>query len=84
VAGQIGYCGLDPRRATLRGDEIRPCWEAQPVTAPASVAPGPRTDVRRRLDFVPIDEPPSEPVEPAPVAPRPDPGAGYMLWADPE
>jgi hypothetical protein len=28
VAGQLGYCGLDRRREPLRGDEIRPCWEA--------------------------------------------------------
>jgi len=27
VALGIGYCGLDPRRAPLDGDEIRPCWE---------------------------------------------------------
>jgi len=24
----LGYCGLDRDRSPLRGDEIRPCWEA--------------------------------------------------------
>lgn len=24
----LGYCGLDRDRIPLRGDEIRPCWEA--------------------------------------------------------
>ena len=28
VAAHLGYCGLDPRRLPLLGDEIRPCWEA--------------------------------------------------------
>ncbi|HVB28045.1 MAG TPA: hypothetical protein VNE21_09070 [Mycobacteriales bacterium] len=26
VAGKLGYCGLDVRRAPLRGDELRACW----------------------------------------------------------
>jgi len=25
----LGYCGLDRNRSPLRGDEIRPCWEAE-------------------------------------------------------
>jgi hypothetical protein len=37
VAGSLGYCGLDPQRAPLRGDEIRACWEARPATAAATV-----------------------------------------------
>jgi len=28
VAGRIGYCGLDPRRSPLVGDEVRGCWTA--------------------------------------------------------
>jgi hypothetical protein len=31
----LGYCGLDRDRSPLRGDEIRPCWEAMPE-APAA------------------------------------------------
>jgi hypothetical protein len=38
VAVNLGYCGLDRERSPLRGDEIRPCWEAVPE-APA-VKPG--------------------------------------------
>jgi hypothetical protein len=36
----LGYCGLDRDRSPLRGDEIRPCWEAvpgAPGTEPASL-----------------------------------------------
>jgi hypothetical protein len=42
VAAKIGFCGLDPRRQPLDGDEIRPCWEAgSSATAPSigAVAP---------------------------------------------
>lgn len=86
VAAQVGYCGLDPRRAALRGDEIRGCWEARPVTAVSTAPPSPRTDVRRRLDFVPIGEPAPEAVRPAPaVSPAaPEPSPRYMLWAESE
>lgn len=65
VAGQLGYCGLDRQRRPLRGDEIRPCWEAADA-AGASPAPLPgigaawplepatdRTDVRP-LQFVEV------------------------------
>jgi hypothetical protein len=37
----LGYCGLDRERSPLRGDEIRPCWEAvpeAPAAEPASLA----------------------------------------------
>jgi hypothetical protein len=77
VAAQLGYCGLDRQRLPLRGDEIRPCWEAragavyeepviavEPVHRLRSVAPmtpDDRTNVRR-LEFVPVGEPP----DPAP------------------
>jgi hypothetical protein len=28
VVGPVGFCGLDPTRALLAGDEVRPCWQA--------------------------------------------------------
>jgi hypothetical protein len=31
VAGTLGYCALDARRAPLHGDEIRSCWETTPL-----------------------------------------------------
>ena len=37
VAANLGYCGLDRRRAPLTGDEIQACWE------PSTAVPG--TDV---------------------------------------
>ena len=40
VAGQLGYCGVDRKRGPLRGDEIRPCWEAADATV-ASPTPLP-------------------------------------------
>jgi hypothetical protein len=62
VAGQLGYCGLDRRRAPLRGDEIRACWEASPTTTaspvgtlgssgppPPSIVPSPD-----RLEFIDV------------------------------
>jgi hypothetical protein len=27
VAGRLGYCGKDKRRAPLVGDEVRGCWD---------------------------------------------------------
>ncbi|MGH2468275.1 MAG: hypothetical protein ACRDGL_11210 [Candidatus Limnocylindrales bacterium] len=33
VAGRLGTCGLDSRGRPLRGDEIRPCWEAPEAVA---------------------------------------------------
>jgi hypothetical protein len=32
----LGYCGLDRSRSPLRGDEIRPCWDARPDAATVS------------------------------------------------
>ena len=61
VAASVGYCGLDRRRTPLRGDEIRPCWEAalDRPGAPEIGAPT-RTDVPApRFGFVPVDEGPS-------------------------
>jgi hypothetical protein len=59
IAGHLGYCGLDPRRVPLSGDEIRGCWEAPSL---ADVArPAVQIDRRGeplaatgRLDFVPV------------------------------
>ncbi len=31
IVGKLGYCGLDARRALLRGDEVKPCWEPVPA-----------------------------------------------------
>src|SRR6187402_2709818 len=38
VAAQVGYCGLDRRRAPLQGDEIRSCWEPGGVAASSAAA----------------------------------------------
>jgi hypothetical protein len=59
VAGQLGYCGLERRRAPLSGDEIRGCWQAAPETRlpEAALATSIRsigTGRRPRLDFVPV------------------------------
>jgi hypothetical protein len=77
VAGQLGYCGLDRQRRPLRGDEIRPCWEAADATGttvPALPGVGPvwplepdedRTAVRS-LQFVEVQpEGRSGPAEPS-------------------
>src|SRR5688572_6656424 len=62
VAAQLGYCGLDPRRQPLTGDEIRGCWEGWPVgatessTPPLTIPPAQAIDERRRpLAFVEVD-----------------------------
>ncbi|HEV8281619.1 MAG TPA: hypothetical protein VGQ02_07180 [Candidatus Limnocylindrales bacterium] len=49
VAVNLGYCGLDPARSPLRGDEIRPCWEARPEAFAAEQAG------RTELVVVPLD-----------------------------
>lgn len=36
MAAQLGYCGLDRRRAPLVGDEIRACWESPPAAVTAN------------------------------------------------
>jgi hypothetical protein len=54
IAPSIGYCGLDPRRLPLAGDEIRGCWEVAPI--PAEVVGGhPGGATSTGLDFVPVD-----------------------------
>ncbi len=65
VAAQLGYCGLDRRRAPLVGDEIRACWESTPVVAiaPPVVAIGAAAGVTGtadrpgRLEFVEVGQP---------------------------
>jgi hypothetical protein len=73
VAANLGYCGLDPRRQPLAGDEIRACWEAGAIPAVDDDAPrmpvfqptdGP--DVRPRLEFIEL-----EPAKPRRSAPAP-------------
>jgi hypothetical protein len=54
VAGQLGYCGLDPRRQPLNGDEVRGCWEANPQ--PASTVTPAGGDHHTGLDFVSLEE----------------------------
>ena len=62
MAGQIGYCGLDPRRQPLTGEEIRGCWEGWPAGASAATLTTPSTigpaltpdDGRRPLEFVEV------------------------------
>lgn len=59
VAGGLGFCGLDRARAPLRGDELRGCWDPGDHGEPAAVpAAEPRTDVRNRREFVPLERAP--------------------------
>jgi hypothetical protein len=92
----MGYCGLDSRRQPLVGDEIRPCWEARPSTAGATVTdqltirPAEATRKVERIEFVEVREPTAddapaaigEPpvVPPGPIAPAAEPG--WNLWGD--
>ncbi len=63
IAAGLAYCGLDPGRRPLAGDEIRPCWvSADEVPAALddveSGEPAPprlRTPVRSGRDFVPVE-----------------------------
>ena len=41
LATAVGYCGLDPRRAPLRGTELRGCWTARPDAVAATAEPEP-------------------------------------------
>jgi len=60
VAGQLGYCGLDPRRQPLTGEEIRGCWEGWPAgsattSTPLTIPPARTSDAdRRALAFVEV------------------------------
>ncbi len=46
MAGSLGYCGLDPRRAPLQGDEIRSCWETVPLPYAPTISVLPTISVR--------------------------------------
>ncbi len=48
MAAQLGYCGLDPRRAPLQGDEIRSCWETAPLPYAPTISVLPTISVRGR------------------------------------
>ena len=81
VAAQLGYCGLDRRRAPLAGDEIRACWEPAPVVSAAlsmSTAPptpridGARTEHREFVEVEPATKRPGVTSGPAAVG-RPGP-----------
>ena len=86
VAATLGYCSLDRQRRLLRGDEIRACWEANPVPSatpemPAARALLPLVDGTPvpRLEFVEVVARPAaiEPeVETLPAEPR------WSLWDD--
>ena len=56
IAGQLGYCGLDPRRLPIRGDEMRGCWEAAHATdiTPPSIKIERAAAASGRLDFIPV------------------------------
>lgn len=96
MAGKLGYCALDRRRAALSGEEIRGCWEGVPAdNRPPDSAPwasrviDPSAGGRRsRVDFVPVDEvrAKDEPGSPPGRAIAADEGATfrYQLWDDPE
>ncbi len=82
MAGQLGYCGLDRRRAPLVGDEIRACWESTPVLAVAPLPPaapvtaagsGTALPTQAR-DFIEVDQAPAPArVAAATATPVPDP-----------
>jgi hypothetical protein len=94
VAGQLGYCGLDRRRAPLTGEEIRGCWQAAPGRAVADDA-RPVDPARRaaadgrpiqargpRLDFVPVDpvvRPPAVAASPPAASSPPSQTPGPVL-----
>jgi hypothetical protein len=90
----LGYCGLDPRRQPLTGEEIRGCWESRPAgmaatTLPLTISPARPTDADRQpIAFVEVaanPEPIEDDAEPAPpigpvAAPTSEPG--WNLWGD--
>ena len=65
VAANLGYCGLDPRRQPLAGDEIRACWEAGAVAPSDDETPripviqtADGASARPRLDFIELEAAP--------------------------
>jgi hypothetical protein len=95
VAGGLGYCGLDPRRQPLTGEEIRGCWEAWPAAllheaaVPLTIGPArPPDGAPRPLAFVEVttgDAPDGDdgtavaPIPPGRAAPI---EPGWSLWSD--
>lgn len=66
LATAVGYCGLDPRRAPLRGNELRGCWTARAD----AVAP--------ELDLAPPVAMDTTPIPPAVARLRPVPRPGIL------
>jgi hypothetical protein len=97
VAGQLSYCGFDRQRRPLRGDEIRPCWEAadaRSVNVPALPGVGPvwpvdpvdgRTPVRS-LEFIEVESNPEAeaPSDPIVLTVPPPSEPRWSLWGDTE
>lgn len=89
VAATLGYCALDRQRRLLQGDEIRSCWEANPVPAVTPEMPAARAALPvvggtpvPRLEFVEVvARSPDARVEPEarplPEEPR------WNLWDEP-
>jgi hypothetical protein len=100
VAGGLGLCGRDPRHLALRGNEMRPCWEAVPAglspsvrDTPTSIRGGGAPDaLRPARTFVPVDElrhapstPEARPLDAAATPSRREsPADGWSLWGEPE
>ncbi len=88
VAGNLGYCGLDRRRAALGGDEQRLCWtpipnenNRPPNSAPwASRVIDPSAGGRRsRVDFVLVEDARGAQI-PGVTADGGGAGFRYQLW----
>jgi hypothetical protein len=52
VVARVVYCGLDPTRAPIAGDEHRGCWSGRP-SAPVRSAARPLRDRRSGDELVP-------------------------------
>jgi hypothetical protein len=79
VTPAVGWCGLDRVRRPLRGDEIRGCWQAAPVSAEPPPRPPAAPPPARLRGFVPLEGPRAEvppPIAEAPPAP-PIPMPGF-------
>jgi hypothetical protein len=93
-------CGLDPRRVTLRGNEVRACWVGAPNSrypdpppgAPGRGALGPTVadgTTRVARTFVPVEDVgglgEAAPLVKPPGTPEPAPDPGiWSLWGDAE
>ena len=93
MAAKVGYCGQDPHRIPLRGDEIRPCWEAGQLSqVPAISAAVPPEDAstsphaRQFVEVRPVTRrvpkgaaaPAEEPIPAVPLRDEPR----WSLWED--